>query len=96
LKDGVGLSSSAMIENQKEKEISEQIAKDAVVAAMASETPLDEKFIEESAKVIHRKWLQRNKDHARAMDLLPYAQLSEEEKEKDRIFVREAILKYKK
>lgn len=60
-------------------------AKNAVVIE------LNEDFVNKASDTVHQKWLQRNGEWAPAEQKLPYAELSEEEKEKDRVFVRAAI-----
>jgi hypothetical protein len=41
--------------------------------------------------IIHNDWLKRNESYATNIQKLPYVQLPEEEKEKDRIFARTAV-----
>lgn len=48
-------------------------------------------FIEEASDKIHDAWLQRNGSWAPPEQNKPYAELSEDEKEKDRAIVRKAI-----
>lgn len=50
-----------------------------------------EAFIEGASNVMHEKWLERNGSWAPPEQKLPYAELSEEEKEKDRVIIRKAI-----
>lgn len=50
-----------------------------------------EAFIEGASNVMHEKWLERNGSWAPPEQKLPYAELSEEEKEKDRVIIRRAI-----
>jgi len=40
---------------------------------------------------MHDKWLERNGEWAPAEQKLPYDELSEEEKEKDRVVIKKAI-----
>ena len=47
--------------------------------------------IEQMSALVHEDWLSRNGDWASAEQKLPYAELSEDEKEKDRVLVRSAI-----
>lgn len=54
-------------------------------------TSTDNINIEKACKTIHARWLDRNWEHAREDQKLPYHRLSEEEKEKDRVVIREAI-----
>lgn len=46
--------------------------------------------LEALAELVHDGWLARNKDRATAEQKVPYSELSEKEKEKDRAIVREA------
>lgn len=50
-----------------------------------------EAFIEGASNVMHIKWLERNGSWAPPEQKLPYAELSEEEKEKDRVIIIKAI-----
>lgn len=50
-----------------------------------------EKFMEEAGEEVHKAWLRRNGEWAPAEQKLPYRQLSELEKEKDREVVRAAL-----
>ena len=52
---------------------------------------VDDAFIEYAAANVHIAWMERNREWAPANLLMPYAELSEEEKEKDRRIVREAV-----
>jgi hypothetical protein len=48
--------------------------------------------VEEISKVVHTKWLERNwKEWSFENQRVPYEQLSEEEKEKDRAQIRAVI-----
>lgn len=74
-----------------ENKISAQIAIDEVLKA---ETDLNAEFIEHASSILHDKWLERNGSWAPEDQKKPYARLSEEEKEKDRVIVRKAIERY--
>ena len=57
-------------------------------------------MIEEMASVVHEKWLERNQwvfdaEYGDAILAQEYAKLPEEEKEKDRVQIRQAIAKIK-
>lgn len=52
---------------------------------------VDDKFIEYAADIVHEDWLSRNFNRAKNKHRLSYNQLSEDAKEKDRIFVRATI-----
>ena len=55
-----------------------------------------EKFIEYASDLVHKDWLERNLGRAEGEHKLSYEQLSEEAREKDRIFVYSTIEIYKK
>lgn len=76
---------------QAENKAAAEVAVDCVLAAVDQDVALDEAFIETASAVQHEKWLERNGAWAPENQKLPYADLSEEEKEKDRFFVRRAI-----
>lgn len=67
---------------------------EAVLRAAHNGTPHDEAFIDATADTIHERWVMRNEKSAEPEQLLPYAQLSEEEREKDRKYVRLALEQY--
>lgn len=46
---------------------------------------------ERTASAVHDAWLARNHAHASEIERLPYSQLPEEEKEKDRMLVRALV-----
>lgn len=74
-----------------EDERSLLIAASMVVSASAHGASFDEAFLERAAQAVHDAWLARNRAHASDAELLPYELLSEEDKEKDRTFVRRVI-----
>jgi hypothetical protein len=76
---------------QAERSTGAQIALDAVLAAQDSNRKLDESFVEETADLLHIKWLERNTSRATEIHKLPYAELPEYQKNKDRFFVHAAI-----
>lgn len=55
---------------------------------------LDGSFVEQAAAAVHDKWLERNGSWAPTEQNKPFGELSEEEKEKDRVQVRKAIELY--
>jgi len=69
---------------------SAEISLGQVVLQVKNEGEFDNNFIESSAKVLHQKWLERNKEN------IPYEVLTEKDKEKDRIFIKTAIEVYRK
>jgi len=81
---------------KKSRWLGSKVALDALLGAVKAGKPLDEKFIERAASIVHEEWLNRNRDIAEDQHKHPYGQLSEDVKEKDRIFVRAAIEIYLK
>lgn len=69
---------------------SAEIALDQVLLQVKNEGEFDNNFIESSARVLHQKWLERNNEN------IPYEDLTEKDKEKDRIFIKIAIEIYGK
>lgn len=80
---------------QKERKIGAQIAIDAVLDAVRNGKALDEHFIETVTELLHDKWLERNSGRATEIERRPYAELPENEKEKDRFFARAAVEVYR-
>lgn len=78
-------------DRQKESAASAQIAIDEINKAKKSSEELDAAFIEKVSELIHAQWLARNSDSKFSYQDLPYDELSEDEKDKDRNFIREAI-----
>lgn len=78
-----------------ENKISAEVAVGEITKALQEKRELDEKFIEDASSVLHVKWLERNGSWAPPEQNKPYAELSEEEKEKDRVIIRKAIEKQK-
>ncbi|MEI6266975.1 MAG: hypothetical protein WCP14_03750 [bacterium] len=76
---------------QAENKVSAEVSLDLVNIAIEAGKPLDEGLIEDVSAVVHEKWLERNGEWAPEEQKKPYSELSEEEKEKDRIFIRKAI-----
>lgn len=52
---------------------------------------IDDSFIEKVSALIHGEWLSRNTNSKFLFQDMPYSELSDEEKEKDRAVVRRAI-----
>ncbi len=76
---------------QAENKASAEVAIDAVLKADQAGEPLNNTFIEGAASGIHDAWLQRN-EWAKGGDLdKPFTELPEDEKEKDKIFVKRAM-----
>ena len=63
------------------------IAVDAVLATDVH----DDAFIERTSDALHAAWIDRNRSWAPPEQLLPYAELPEGEKNKDRVFVVNAL-----
>ncbi len=74
-------------ENKK----SAEVAVTQVEQALRNAIPLDEQFVEIASSALHDKWLERNGSWAPPEQNVPYSELSEEEKEKDRVIIRKAI-----
>ncbi len=81
---------------QGENKISAEVAVNEVERAMEAGEQLDEAFVEAASSVLHDRWLERNGSWASPEQKVPYQQLSEEEKEKDRVIIRKAIEACKK
>jgi len=76
---------------QAESKASAKAAITEVEKAMEKGLDMDDKFLESTSSVIHGKWLERNGALAPAGQKKPYQELSEEEKEKDRGIIKQAI-----
>lgn len=76
---------------QRENRAAAEVAMNEVFRAAGGGRALDDSFIEEASSVVHEKWLERNGEWAPEEQKKPFAELSEEEKEKDRAQVRKAI-----
>jgi hypothetical protein len=76
---------------QAENRLGAESAVDPILAAVDASRSLDESFVEEAAATVHSKWIERNGGWADPKLMVAYADLPEEEKEKDRFFVRRAI-----
>jgi hypothetical protein len=83
---------------QKSRWLGAKTALDALLETIKAGKPLDNKFIEYASGVVHEEWLTRNREKAGEEDQYKnsYEQLSEDGKEKDRIFVRAALEIYQK
>ena len=68
-------------------------ARSALKAAQAAGPKAD---VETVAEAVHIAWLERNSEWAEEIQKLPYADLPEDEKEKDRVVARAAIEALKK
>eukprot|EP00753_Platysulcus_tardus_P003640 PLAT12475.5.p1 GENE.PLAT12475.5~~PLAT12475.5.p1 ORF type:complete len:300 (+),score=114.23 PLAT12475.5:262-1161(+) len=79
---------------QKENHAAAQVACDSIYAAVEQQVALDDDFLEQAAEEQHAAWLKRNGDWAPPHQAVPYAELAEEEKEKDRTIVRKALAIY--
>lgn len=71
------------------------VAMNEVLSAYENKVSLESTFIEEASEKVHIEWLKRNSEWAQENQKLPYAQLSEEEKDKDRLQVIKAIEVFK-
>jgi len=76
---------------QEENKASAEVAVAEVEKVIEASTEFDESFVEAASSVLHDKWLERNGSWASPEQNKPYSELSEEEKEKDRVIIRRAI-----
>jgi hypothetical protein len=76
---------------QAENKAGATCAVDCVLAALEAGRELDDSFIEEASATQHDDWLTRNGEWAPDEQKRPYSELSEDDKEKDRFFVKQAI-----
>lgn len=76
---------------QHENKLSAEVAINEIYKAQELGIELDNSFVEKSSELIHQKWLERNGNSKFLYQDLPYSELSEEEKEKDRDVIRGAI-----
>ena len=67
------------------------VAMGAVIAAYHMGKDLNDAFVEKASEQVHIAWLERNKDWAQEDQKVPYAELSEDEKDKDRVQVTKGI-----
>ena len=93
--DGIDIASTSFAELpkdwQKENRIAAEIVMNEVFRAVESGRSLNEVFVEEASAVVHGKWLERNSERASIEQRKLFRELSENEKEKDRIQIRKAI-----
>lgn len=76
-----------------ENKISAEITVGEISKALQEKRNLDDKFVEEASSILHDKWLERNGEWAPESQKKSYAELSEEEKEKDRVIIKKGIEK---
>lgn len=81
---------------QEENIAASNVAIHEVISAYEMGICLDSAFIEEASEKVHLEWIARNAEWAQENQKLPYAQLSEEEKDKDRLQVVKAIKVFRK
>ena len=75
-----------------ENKASAEVAMNSIYKAdMRGDMYDTDSFIEDVSDKIHQAWLDRNGSWAPPEQNKPYAELSEEEKEKDRVIVRKAV-----
>lgn len=79
---------------QTENKAGAEVAVDCVLSAVSEGKPLDDPFVEGASATQHEKWLERNGSWATEEQKKRYADLSDEDKQKDRFFVRQAIQTY--
>lgn len=73
-----------------ENRVAAQVAVELVKQQIARGGALDEAFVERAAKIVHTKWLERAGDTASSLRV-PFNELPNDEKEKDRDHMRAAI-----
>ena len=76
---------------KEENKASAKVAFSEIYKAQEEGQVLDDYFVEKASELIHLRWLERNSDSKFSYQDMPYDALSEEEKEKDRLVVKEAI-----
>lgn len=76
-------------ENRDSAEVSVTIVERALRSGVVDIE--SEGFLEEASATVHAKWLERNGSWAPPEQNLPYEELSEDEKDKDRVMVKAAI-----
>ena len=76
---------------KSERMIGATIAFDKVSEKMSEKGFCDEQDVEEIAEFLHDSWLRRNPETAKDGQKHKYKDMTEDEKEKDRFFVRAAI-----
>lgn len=74
---------------QEDNRAAAEVAVNLVWEAKTSGKELDDSFIEEASSAVHEKWKERNPWEEKLQ--VPYSELPEDEKEKDRAQVRKAI-----
>ena len=76
---------------RKSRWFGSKAALDALLDAIKAGKSLDKKFIECVSDIVHEEWLNRNRKNAEEEYKFSYKNLSEDAKEKDRIFVHAAM-----
>ncbi len=74
-----------------ENKLSAEVAIHDIQKAVNEKRALNKEFVESASDSLHIKWLERNGSWAPPEQNIPYNELSEEEKEKDRVIIRKAI-----
>jgi hypothetical protein len=77
-----------------ENKISAEVAVTALYEAVKAKRELDEAFVEAASTAIHDAWRERNGSWAPPEQMVDFDELSEEEKEKDRVIARAAVEKF--
>ncbi|MEO0725422.1 MAG: hypothetical protein AAFZ63_12820 [Bacteroidota bacterium] len=81
---------------QEENLAASTVAMTEVFSAYERGVKLNTVFIEKASEKVHIEWLTRNSEWAQDNQKLPYAQLTEEEQDKDRLQVLMAIEVFQK
>ena len=79
------------LQNIDEQQWSIEAARGVIMQFIQDGIALDETALERASNAVHVAWINRHEAQATGQDLLPYDQLPESEKEKDRKYVRLAI-----
>jgi hypothetical protein len=77
--------------NRAENDAGAKVAFDLVLVQLAKGGALDAAFIEKASAEVHRKWIERNGSWCDPALLVPYAELPEVERERDRLWIKIAM-----
>lgn len=72
----------------EERALSIAVARTILVQAIEDGIGIDAAIVERAAEAVHLAWQERHHHPDNPIDIKPYADLPEDEKEKDREFVR--------
>ena len=90
--DIANISFAELPEDWKSKNrVAAEIAMNEIFKAVKNGRNLDKAFIEEASAVIHDQWLERNGERVLIEQKKSFKDLTEDEKEKDRVQIRKAV-----